>query len=115
MDVEKRKYRRDFIDEIIELKPLGAVSNDVGIVKAKVVDMSSVGIGFTTDVPLSKGDCYSADVELWTKGILPTVISVARCNETPDGKYSCGGTFVGMRDAEKLRIDIYQMFNDKAE
>lgn len=111
---ERRKSKRLEIDVAIQLERLdqGGVTT-IKYANVKVSDISKEGIGFVAAVPLEKGSFYDTKIQIWTKEVIETVIEIVRVNEKADGTYSYGGIFVGMTEADSLKIDIYRMFSEE--
>lgn len=109
---EKRKHKRLEIDVSVQLERL----SEDGVTTLKfahvdVTDISRSGIGFTSKQELEIGTYYDAKIQIWTKEVVDAVVEIVRRDETEDG-YRYGSVFIGMTDADALKIDIYQIFND---
>lgn len=116
MKEERRRHKRLDLDVSIELEKLdeGGITT-VRYIKADVIDLSRSGMGFKSSYKLDEGTFYDTKIQIWTKEIIDAVIEVVRCEEKGDGVYQYGATFVGMTETDTLKIDIYQLFNDKSE
>ncbi|SDB08998.1 PilZ domain-containing protein [Eubacterium oxidoreducens] len=110
---ERRKSKRLPLDVNVEIERLdnGDGITTVKFANVKVKDMSKSGIGFETKVPLEIGSYYNAKITIWTKEKIETVLEVVRCNKVGD-EYDYGATFVGMPDADAVKIEIYQLFEE---
>lgn len=109
---EKRKHKRLDLDVTIELERL----DQDGITTVKyshvnVVDISRSGIGFKCPQQLELGLEYNTKIQIWTREIIDVAVKVIRMETLEDG-YRYGGVFVGMTETDKLKVDIYQIFND---
>lgn len=109
---EKRKHKRLDLDVSIQLEQL----DDDGVatrsfMHVDVADISRCGLGFKTDNTLEIGTYYDTKIQIWTKEIVDGVIEIVR-RQKIDGGYKYGGEFIGMSDADALKIDIYQIFKD---
>lgn len=115
---EKRKGRRTDLDINVSL---GIITEDVDAKKeyidVEITDVSKYGLGFKSDRQLLVGDCFDARIQIWTKEVIDAVLKVVRVQELEEeeGIYLYGCIFVGMTDADSLKIQIYQMFNEEDE
>lgn len=110
---EKRNSKRLDLDVSIELERL----DEDGITTLKythvnVVDLSKSGIGFISKQELEIGTYYDTKIQIWTKEIVDAVVEIVRREEIEDS-YRYGGRFIGMADPDALKIDIYQILNEK--
>lgn len=112
---ERRRYKRLELDVTLELERLdeGEIET-LRYAHVSVEDLSKTGIGFRSNLDLQVGSIYNAKIQIWTKEIIWTVIKIVRKSEK-DGRYEYGGHFVGMTEADALKIQIYQMFQDAEE
>ncbi len=110
---ERRRSKRLPLDVDVEIERLdnGDGITTIKFAKVKVKDMSKSGIGFETQVPLEIGSYYNAKITIWTKEIIQAVIEIVRCNKNGDN-YDYGATFIGMPDADAVKIEIYQLFEE---
>lgn len=109
---EKRKHKRLDLDVAIKLEKLdevGAATLDYAHVD--VTDISRSGIGFQANRELEIGAYYDTRIELWTKEVVDAVLEIVRSEDKEDC-YKYGGAFIGVSDADAMKIDIYQIFND---
>lgn len=109
---EKRRHKRLDLDVSLELERL----DDGGITTLKyahveVTDISRSGLGFITKQELEVGTYYDTKIQIWTKEVVDAVIEIVRREQHGD-HYKYGCIFIGMTDADVLKIDIYQIFND---
>ncbi len=109
---EKRKNKRLDLEVSVELERLD--ESDVTTVKfihVDVTDISRAGIGFRSSKELEVGSFYDAKIQIWTKEVINTVIKIARCMPDEKEGFKCGGIFVGLMEADALKIDIYEIYN----
>lgn len=112
--VEKRKNKRLELKVELQMERLDQ-GDGVTLIKyalVNVIDLSKGGIGFESGQDLSLNSYYNAKIEIWTKEVIDAVINIIRKQENEDGSFNYGGEFIGMTDAEALKIDIYQMFSE---
>ncbi len=112
---EKRKDRRLDLDVTVELSRID--EEDVTTLKfihVDITDLSKSGIGFKSKQKLEVGSYYNTKLQIWTKETIDTIIEIVRRNDDEDG-YFYGASFVGMIEADALKIDIYQIFYDYRE
>lgn len=110
---EKRKFERLSLDVNVEIERID--SGDTTTIKyltVNVTDISRNGIGFTTKNELQNGTVMQANITIWTKEVLHTIFKVVRA-ECIDGLWHYGCIFVGMREEDALKIQIYQMIQDR--
>ncbi|MCI8895322.1 MAG: PilZ domain-containing protein [Lachnospiraceae bacterium] len=112
---ERRRYKRLDLEVTLELERLdeGEIET-LRYARVSVEDLSKTGIGFCSSLDLEVGSIYNAKLLIWTKEVIWTVIKIVRRVEK-DGQYEYGGHFVGMTEADALKIQIYQMFQDAEE
>ncbi len=108
--IKDRKFKRsDLRVELFLQECQGS-----GKIKVNLVDISQGGLGFSYDgekIPV--GTFYNADIQIWTKEIIPAIIKVVRFEENVDGPgYTYGCEFVIISDTDKFRIATYQTLND---
>lgn len=111
---EKRKNKRLDLEVSVEMERL---DQDENITKMKfihvdVINISRSGLGFFSGVELAPNTFYNAKIQIWTKEIVNAVLKIARCVPEEDG-FSCGGVFIGLAEADALKIDIYEMYNEQ--
>ncbi|MCI8993772.1 MAG: PilZ domain-containing protein [Eubacterium sp.] len=110
---ERRKNKRLDLNVNLEIERLdeGEGITTLKLVEVQVKDLSKTGIGFTTKYPLKTRTYYNARLVIWTKEVISCVIEVVR-GVKKDDIYEYGGVFVGMTEADALKIEIYQLFNE---
>ena len=107
---EKRKHRRRELTGEILVKHMGTGTHEN--VQIEISDCSRDGIGFSTDAQLVIGDNYEANLTLWTKEVLHVFIQIVRAAKVDD-QFRYGGIFIGMPDADKMRIEVYETVEDQ--
>lgn len=113
MTEERRKSKRLPLEVSIQLDKLEADEIvTLKYLKVDVFDLSRTGIGFTSDKELPVGAFYDTRIQIWTKEIIDAVVQIVRVSPNEKGNNTYGCEFVGMTDTDKLKIDIYQMFNE---
>lgn len=114
---EKRSSRRLDLDVTVELERIKDREEGVTTLKlvhVEITDLSKSGIGFVSSAKLEKGSFYNTKLQIWTKEVIDAIIEIVRCEEK-DEKYHYGAKFVGMIEADALKIDIYQIFYEYNE
>lgn len=110
---EKRRHKRLDLDVSLQLERLDEEGlTTLKYAHVKVTDISRSGIGFSATRELAKGTYYDTKIQIWTKEVIDAVIEIVRCEKEGD-IYHYGGVFIGMTDTDALKIDIYQIFNNK--
>lgn len=109
---EKRRYERLGIDVKVEIERIdNGDTTTVKYLTVDVTDISRSGIGFTSTTELKKDAMLKANITIWTKEVLPAIFKIVRVSN--DGKlWHYGAIFVGMREEDALKIQIYQMLNE---
>ena len=105
MDERRKNKRLELTGEIL-VKQLGG-NGGVKSATIDILDCSRDGIGFNTDNQLVIGDNYEANLTIWTKEVLHVFIQIVRAVKLDD-TYNYGGIFIGMPDADKMRIEVYE-------
>lgn len=101
---ERRKAKRIELDGILMLKRLdGGAAEEVAI---DIIDVSSIGIGFECNKPLTIGAMYEISLTLWTKDVIDCCIEIIRITKE-DSTFAYGAMFIGMSEMNKKRIEIY--------
>ncbi len=110
---ERRRSKRLPLNVNLEIERLTQSQGitTVKYVEVMISDLSKTGIGFTTSVPLEIGSFYNARVSIWTKETIDAVIEIVRSVKRGD-MYEYGGVFVGMPEADAVKIEIYQLFEE---
>lgn len=101
---ERRKSKRIELEAKLFVKRLD--KQEAEEIKIDVFDISTSGIGFNCDIPLTIGAVYDADLQLWNKDVIHTFIEIVRILKS-DSTYQYGGIFIGMPEMDIKRIEIY--------
>jgi hypothetical protein len=110
---DKRKHKRLELTGEILIKELGA-AGDGETADIAIHDCSRDGIGFTTDKVLTVGSNYEANLTLWNKDKIHVFIQIVRADKEGD-IFRYGGIFIGMPDADQMRIQVYETVTDELE
>lgn len=110
---ERRKNRRQELTGELIMDRLGG-SGESTTAKIDIHDCSKDGIGFCTDQQLMIGDNYEANLTIWTKEVLHVFIQIVRATKL-ENTFNYGGIFIGMPDADKMRIEVYETVKDTLE
>lgn len=110
---DKRKHKRLELSGEILMKELGA-AGDAEPADIEITDCSRDGIGFTTEKALTIGSNYEANLTLWNKDKLHVFIQIVRAAKEGD-IFHYGGIFIGMPDADQMRIQVYETVQDELE
>ena len=109
---EKRKHKRLDLDVSLQLDRLDEAGvTTLRFARVDVTDISRSGLGFISQAEMEIGSFYDTKIQIWTKEVLDVIIEIVR-RENIDDKYKYGCIFIGMTEADALKIDIYQIFND---
>lgn len=111
---EKRRSKRLELEVDLQMERLdeGDGITTIKYARVNVSDLSRGGIGFTSTQDLMLHSYYNAKIQIWTKEIIDAVVEIVRRTEGANGEKRYGGEFIGMTDADALKIDIYQMFSE---
>ncbi|MFV0464931.1 MAG: PilZ domain-containing protein [Lachnospiraceae bacterium] len=110
---EKRRNKRLDLRVVVQLERLYSQgTTDTKYINVEVTDLSRSGIGFRTSQKLQVDTYYDTQIQIWTKEVIAAVIEIVRTNEDEDGIYHYGASFIGMTDADAIKIDIYNIFNE---
>ena len=109
---ERRKSKRlDLAGKLI-IKPIGQTDSPESVT-IDVADCSRHGLGFVTEKHLVMGDNYEAYLTIWTKEVLHVFIQIVRGEKRDDGTIAYGSVFIGMPDAERQRIAVYETVQEQ--
>lgn len=103
---ERRRSKRLGLSGELEIKALdkGSVPETVSI---RIVNCSGTGLGFICKSQLTLGNNYEAHLTIWTHEVLHVFLQVVRGEQLKDG-YNYGCIFIGMPDADRQRIAVYE-------
>ncbi len=114
---EKRKSTRMDIDVKLQLNPVKNHKNVEGLTQesfdVKLVNVSRDGLAFMTMEELKLNTYYDVNIVLWTKETFDSVIEIIRMEsieQRDEILYGC--RFIGIRPADQLKIQIYEILND---
>ncbi len=110
MEEKRRSKRLELSGELI-LTQLGPTSEPEKA-DIEITDCSRDGLGFSTDAQLTIGNNYEANLTLWTKEVLHVFVQIVRAAKIDD-RFHYGGIFIGMPDADKMRIEVYETVKDQ--
>ncbi|MBE5926672.1 MAG: PilZ domain-containing protein [Lachnospiraceae bacterium] len=115
---ERRRSKRMDINVTIKLNELksgtvseGANKNEIEVA---IVNISKDGLAFRTEEKLELNTFYDANVVLWTKETIQTVIEIVRMENYGDEATLYGCRFIGVLPADQLKIQIYEMVQDNS-
>ncbi|SEP61346.1 PilZ domain-containing protein [Lachnospiraceae bacterium RM5] len=119
MTQERRKANRMIIDVKIKLN---SVRNNKDVTNLKqeefeveAVNLSKDGLAFESEEKLELNTFYDTTVSLWTKEKFQSVIEIVRIEKASDeNKKLYGCRFVGIMPADQLKIQIFEMLNDRS-
>ena len=106
---DRRRSTRMDLQVTLLLREVGKSASQ-GVINVEVFDISQGGIGFNCDFALSTGTTYEADIHIWTGDIIHAFVEVIRCMKSDDGRFKCGGVFIGMPEADWCRIRVYETY-----
>ncbi len=114
---EKRKSKRLDIDVKIKLNPVKNIKNVQDLKKEDIdvtlVNISREGLAFKSAEELKLNTYYDVNIILWTKETFQSVIEIVRMeNLDNDEETVYGCRFIGIRPADQLKIQIYEILND---
>lgn len=112
--IERRQHKRLQLDVSIRLDPLDENGmNTSRYEHVDVTDISRSGLGFKSAKKLDKNLYYDTKIQIWTKEIVDAVIELIWEETLENGIYKYGAVFIGMSDTDAVKIDVYQIFNEK--
>lgn len=113
---EKRSSRRLDLDVTVELERIDDTDGvtTLKLVHVNITDLSKSGIGFIAKPKLEINSYYNTKLQIWTKEEIQAIIEIVRCEPVENG-FAYGAKFIGMIEADLLKIDIYQLFYDYRE
>lgn len=112
---ERRKSKRLELKSKLIIRPLGAAGDSTEAVSITVFDCSRHGLGFTSDRHLTIGDNYEAYLTIWTKEVMHVFLQIVRGEKRSDDNFAYGSVFIGMPEAERQRISVYETVQDFTE
>ncbi len=113
---EKRRDKRHELHVNLVLKPITNAENNRTLdLDVEVTDASHGGIGFISPELLEVGTYYDAQLQIWSKAVVETILEIVRRVQLADGSYNYGAKFIGMNDKDAIKFDIYDMFENAKE
>lgn len=113
---EKRRDKRHELHVNLVLKPItNATDSNTLELDVEVTDASHGGIGFISNEALEVGTYYDAQLQIWSKAVVRTILEIVRRVQLEDGSYNYGAKFIGMNDKDAIKFDIYDMFENAKE
>lgn len=117
---ERRKSNRMKIDVTIKLDPVKNGASDTTNLKqdeftVELVNLSKDGLAFKSYEDLRLNTYYDTNVVLWTKETFESVIEIVRMENYGEGPTLYGCRFIGIMPSDQLKIQIYEMINEKAK
>ena len=113
---ERRRSKRMDINVTISLNELksGAVSSHINKneMNVAVVNISKDGLAFRSEEKLELNTFYDANVVLWTKETIQSVIEIVRMENLGNEPTLYGCRFIGILPADQLKIQIYEMIQE---
>ena len=112
---ERRRNKRLDLKVTIQLDRLD--EGEITTIKYATVDVQDIsksGIGFRSFQALEIGGLYKTKVKIWTNETIRTIVKIVRCQRVED-LFEYGCQFVGMNEADELKIGIYQMVQEKED
>ena len=114
---EKRRTKRLDIDVTIKLNQVKnmKIAEDMNVndIEVQLVNISREGLAFKTFEELRLNTFYDVNIVLWTKETFESVIEIVRSERYDDDEeilYGC--RFIGIRPADQLKIQIYEILNE---
>lgn len=117
MAQERRKANRMEINVTIQLNSVKNKGNLDDLKKeafvVDVVNISKDGLAFRSSEKLELNTFYDTTVLLWTKEKFQTVVEIVRMENYGEEETLYGCRFIGIMPSDQLKIQIYEMVNDK--
>ena len=112
--VENRRAQRLDIDMSIALYDINSESSadSAETFPVEVENISMTGIGFTTNCPIDVHTFYKACLDFPTKDSMNVIIEVVRSQDKDNGEHMYGGSFVGISEADKFKIEVFRLFEE---
>lgn len=113
MGSERRKSKRVTVEAVLELKDMEKEGKKK--LPVTVVNISSGGIAFKTDVELDMSDHYSTMINLNNCDRFEVVIQILRVtnSDNPDkpNEKTYGCRFIGLNSECEFKLNVFSMFN----
>ena len=113
--VESRRAARLNVEMSVELFDLSTNKPIEGSERfpVEVVNISKTGICFATKCPIEIKSFYKACLNFPTKESMTVIVEVIRSQEGEDGEPTYGGSFVGISEADKFKIEVFRLFEEE--
>ncbi len=108
---EKRSSRRMGLSARLVIKNINGDSTKEEEVEIDVLDVSTTGVGFRCNVPLTIGGVYDTFLKIWTDEVIHAFLKVVRIEQTLEEKYICGTIFIGLPEMNARRIEVYDLLS----
>jgi len=117
MTQERRRSNRMSLDVRIKLNSVRNPNSKENINKeefeVEVHNLSKDGIAIKTPEELELNSFYDTTISLWTKEKFQTVLEIVRQEKLDDNCNLYGCRFIGIMPSDQLKIQIYEMLNDR--
>ena len=101
---ERRRTNRRALESKLLIKRLDGSGQEEA--QIDITDVSKTGIGFTSSKLLDIGAVYESFLRIWTQEVIHAFLEIVRIEK--EGKnYNYGAIFIGMPEAEAVRIEAY--------
>ncbi len=107
---EKRRYKRMAISTSVQMDLIDE-NGTKRRVDIELLNLSRSGMGFVSDEVLEMGSFYNAEIMTWRGDRIKTVVEIVRA-QPYEGTTWYGGSFIGMTDADQLKIQIYELTSE---
>ena len=118
MTEERRKSNRMSIDVKIKLNAIRNSGDLNGLNKnefnVEVINLSKDGMAFKSSEDIPIHTFYDTTVVLWTGEQFQTVVEIVRKDSVDEELILYGCRFIGIMPADQLKIQIYEMLNDRS-
>ena len=111
MEERRRTNRRTLVSSLVIKRLDGSGQEEAEI---EIVDVSKTGIGFTCSTLLDIGAVYESFLRIWTQEVLHAFLEIVRI-EKKGKEFNYGAIFIGMPEADALRIEAYDTIESMKE
>ena len=101
---ERRRTNRRTLESKLLIKRLDGSGQEEA--EIEIIDVSKTGIGFSCNKLLDIGSVYESFLRIWTQEVIHAFLEIVRI-EKVGNLYSYGAIFIGMPEAEAVRIEAY--------
>ncbi|WP_026507279.1 PilZ domain-containing protein [Butyrivibrio sp. MC2013] len=106
MEERRRSKRLSMSGKIIIKEMAGKEAVDEATIE--ILNCSRHGLGFNCNKQLMIGNNYEAYLTIWTMEVLHVFLQIVRSEQFEEGIYNYGCIFIGMPDADRQRISVYE-------